>query len=71
VFYRYGVGEADVLKGASLRIEPGEMVALVGPSGGGKTTLMKIMMGLFEPVHGEVLIGGRPASTFSRQAYRR
>jgi len=70
VYYRYGMGEPEVLKGISMRIEPGEMIALVGPSGGGKTTLMKVMMGLFDPVHGEVLIGGRPASSFSKQAYR-
>jgi len=70
VRYRYGVAEPEVVKGISMRIEPGEMIALVGPSGGGKTTLMKIMMGLFEPSYGEVLIGGRPASTFGKQAYR-
>lgn len=68
--FRYGVGEAEVLQGVNLKIEPGEMVALVGPSGGGKTTLMKIMMGLFEPIHGEVLIGGRQLSSFDKRRAR-
>jgi ATP-binding cassette subfamily B protein RaxB len=68
--YRYGVGEPEVLQGVSLKIEPGEMVALVGPSGGGKTTLMKIMMGLFEPSHGEVLVGGRQLSSFDKRKAR-
>src|SRR5439155_11022007 len=40
------------------RIEPGEFVAITGPSGGGKTTLMKLMLGLFEPASGEILIDG-------------
>ncbi len=68
--YRYGVGEPEVLKGVNLKIEPGEMVALVGPSGGGKTTLMKIMMGLFEPIYGEILVGGRPLSSFDKRKAR-
>jgi ATP-binding cassette subfamily B protein RaxB len=60
VRFRYGAGEPEILKGVDLRIEPGSMVALVGPSGGGKTTLMKIMMGLFEPSYGQVLVDGQP-----------
>jgi len=71
VRYSYGVGEPPVIAGVSLRIEPGEMVAFVGPSGGGKTTLMKVMMGLFEPSAGQVLIGGRSLSGLSKQAFRR
>lgn len=70
VRFRYGAGEPEVLKGVSLRVEPGEMIALVGPSGGGKTTLMKIMMGLFEPSYGQVLVGGRPATSFARRTFR-
>ncbi|RIA45682.1 colicin V processing peptidase [Hephaestia caeni] len=70
VHFRYGFGEQSVLKGVNLTIRPGEMLALIGPSGGGKTTLMKIMMGLFEPFHGEVLVGGRSIKSFSKHAYR-
>ncbi|MEO7179173.1 MAG: peptidase domain-containing ABC transporter [Allosphingosinicella sp.] len=60
VGFRYGAGEPEVLRSVSLTIEPGEMVALVGPSGGGKTTLLKLMMGLFEPSYGQLLVDGRP-----------
>lgn len=70
VWYRYGSNEADVLKGVNLRIEPGEMIALVGPSGGGKTTLAKIMMGLFEPTHGMVLIDGQPLKSYGLATWR-
>lgn len=71
IHYRYGASDPEVLKGISFKVEPDTMVALVGPSGGGKTTLVKIMMGLFEPTYGEVLVGGRPITSFSKQAYRR
>ncbi|WP_144062183.1 ATP-binding cassette domain-containing protein [Sphingomonas sp. MM-1] len=70
VHFRYGFGEQSVLKGVNLTIHPGEMIALIGPSGGGKTTLMKVIMGLFEPFHGEVLVGGRSIKSFSKQVYR-
>lgn len=70
VYYRYGVGEADAVRGANITINPGEMVALVGPSGGGKTTLMKLMMGLFIPTHGKIYIADSPLSSLDMRQYR-
>lgn len=70
IHHRYGAGEADVLRGINIKVAPGEKVALVGPSGGGKTTLMKIMMGLLEPTYGEVLIGSRVLGTFDKRKTR-
>lgn len=69
--FRYGTNEPEVLKGVDLDIEPGELIALVGPSGGGKTTLMKIMMGLLSPTYGEVLIDGRPLTSYGVARWRR
>jgi ATP-binding cassette, subfamily B, bacterial CvaB/MchF/RaxB len=60
VFFRYGAGESDVLQNVSFRVEAGEMLTIVGPSGGGKTTLLKLAAGLIEPSHGTILIDGRP-----------
>ena len=71
VFYRYGQNEPMVLKGINLRIEPGEFIAITGPSGGGKTTLMKVLMGLFDPSSGAVRLGDRPVSSLGRSRYRR
>jgi ATP-binding cassette, subfamily B, bacterial CvaB/MchF/RaxB len=70
VYFRYGANEPDVLRAVNLKVEPGEMLALIGPSGGGKTTLMKIMMGLFTPSHGEVLIDGRPLKSYGIANWR-
>jgi ABC-type bacteriocin/lantibiotic exporter with double-glycine peptidase domain len=58
VSFRYAETEPYVLENATLRIEPGEFVAITGPSGGGKTTLMRLMLGLFEHDTGEILIDG-------------
>lgn len=71
VFFRYGAGEAEVLRGVDLKVAPGEMIALTGASGGGKTTLLKIMMGLFETGHGQVLSGGRPLRSLGIRNWRR
>src|SRR3954470_14969112 len=71
VGFRYGIGEAEVLRGVNLKINAGEMVALVGPSGAGKTTLLKIMMGLLEPSYGQVLVDGKPMAAFRLQHWRR
>lgn len=71
VGYRYGHNEPWVLKGLSLKINPGEFVAISGPSGGGKTTLMKVLMGLFEPTSGSVKLGDRPITSLRKNRYRR
>jgi len=55
-------GSTPVLRDVSLRVEPGERVALVGSTGAGKTTLASIAAGLLRPDAGEALIGGVPAA---------
>ncbi|MFO0722419.1 MAG: ABC transporter transmembrane domain-containing protein [Myxococcota bacterium] len=57
--FRYGGPESKpILKNIDLRVEPGEMIALVGRSGSGKTTLVKLLSGLLEPTEGSVLFDG-------------
>jgi ATP-binding cassette, subfamily B, bacterial CvaB/MchF/RaxB len=56
--FRYAEQEPHVLDGVNLDVQAGESVAIVGPSGGGKTTLLNLMLGIHEPTEGEVLVGG-------------
>ena len=70
VSFRYADGEPDVLQHISLKIEPGESVAVVGPSGGGKSTLIKLMLGIIEPTSGQVLAGGVPLKRLGARAWR-
>jgi subfamily B ATP-binding cassette protein MsbA len=58
VFFRYGNEERRVLRGVSLRIPAGRMVALVGESGGGKSTLTKLIPRFHDPLEGAVLWDG-------------
>lgn len=57
--FRYAEQEPFVLDGVSIQIAAGESVAIAGPSGGGKTTLINILLGILPPTEGEVLIGGQ------------
>jgi ABC-type multidrug transport system fused ATPase/permease subunit len=50
--------DAPVLRGASLRVRPGEVVALVGENGAGKTTLARLLLGLYAPWRGAVAVDG-------------
>jgi len=70
VFFRYSEAEPFVLEDVNLTIEPGEFITIMGPSGGGKTTLMKLMLGLLQPTSGEVLIDGVPLQTLGARIYR-
>lgn len=54
VSYRYQDTSPWVLKDISLKVRPGETVALVGPSGGGKTTLAKLLLRLYDPIQGMI-----------------
>ena len=58
---------ADVLHAVDLRFERGEFVAVAGPNGGGKTTLVRLILGLERPLSGRALLFGEPAHTFSRR----
>jgi zinc transport system ATP-binding protein len=57
-----------VLSGVDLRVEEGEFVAIAGPNGGGKTTLLRLALGLERPERGRVLLFGEPARTFHDRA---
>ena len=72
--YRTEAGALEVLKGAALTLHPGEIVALVAPSGTGKSTLLHVAGLLERPDGGEVLVEGRAAGTLgddARTAIRR
>ena len=57
--YRKNFGENEVLKGISFGLEKGQVLAVIGSSGGGKTTLAKIIMGLVKPTGGQILWNGQ------------
>lgn len=70
VSFRYEGQEAPVLKDISLRIHPGEKIALVGHNGAGKTTLIKLLMRLYDVTDGEILLNGRSIRDYRLEDYR-
>lgn len=60
VSFRYSAAEPWILRDVNLKVTKGEYIAIVGRSGGGKTTLLKLMLGLISPTEGEVLFRGQP-----------
>jgi len=69
--YRYDSQSAPIFSALSLSVAPGESVAITGASGAGKTTLMKVLCGLFEPDSGRVLINGTDIRQMGINNYHR
>lgn len=70
ISFRYSPTEPYVFENIDLKVEAGESIAITGISGGGKTTLVKVMLGLLTPTHGEVLVGGQPIRKLGLTTYR-
>lgn len=68
---RLGYDGADVLRGATFAIAPGSRVTVLGPSGGGKTTLARLAVRFLDPSAGTVLLGGRDARDWPEADLRR
>ena len=71
VGFRYAPHEPDVLNHITLTINPGEFVAITGDSGGGKTTLVNVLLGVLDPVQGRIRIGDQPLAQFGVENWRR
>jgi ATP-binding cassette subfamily C protein len=71
VSFKYAGQQGNVLAGVSLKIDAGELVALVGSSGAGKTTLVDILVGLLPPSSGMVTIDGVPLTGSTLENWRR
>ena len=69
-FQYNGPHSEKVLDGVSVTIPHDRVTAIVGASGSGKTTMVKMMLGFYEPVSGEVLLGGRRIGDYSPSAWR-
>jgi len=71
VTYRYPGAAAEALHGVSLEVRPGEFHAVLGPNGGGKTTLVRVALGLVAPAAGSAELAGRPAAAWLRRELAR
>jgi ATP-binding cassette, subfamily B, bacterial HlyB/CyaB len=71
VTFRYhSQSDVNILENLSFEVKPGQMVALVGRSGSGKTTISKLVLGLYPPTDGKVLIDGLDMSSISLRSLR-
>lgn len=73
VWFRYPGSEENpyILKGLSFRLAGGEKISIVGANGEGKSTMIKLLLGLFEPERGQILLGGRPIEQYTREQRNR
>jgi ATP-binding cassette subfamily B protein RaxB len=70
LWFRYSDLGPWVLEDVSLRIKAGSMITITGLSGGGKTTLLKLILGLYTPTRGRILIDGQDLRTLSLRSWR-
>lgn len=71
VVYQYPDSTAPIFQGLTFSIPAGQQTAITGPSGCGKTTLVRLILGFYEPNDGEILVDGIPLSHLAIRMYRR
>jgi len=71
ICFSYSDEQAPILNNVNLTLDPGESIAITGPSGAGKTTLMKIMLGLLQPSSGKVFLDGKDITQVGLKNYRK
>ena len=71
ICFSYSDDQTPILNNVNLHLNVGDSIAITGPSGAGKTTLMKIMLGLLQPSSGKVLLDGKDITQFGLKNYRR
>jgi len=71
VSFRYRPDTPDVLQNVSLNIEPGQTIALVGPTGAGKTTIASLVARFYDPSEGQVRVDGIDLRSVTQESYRR
>ncbi|GLX81702.1 peptidase domain-containing ABC transporter [Thalassotalea eurytherma] len=71
ISFRYGNDQQNILANINLSLNSGDSIAITGPSGAGKTTLMKIMLGLLKPTSGKVLLDGKDITQLGLKNYRK
>ncbi|MDX7999404.1 peptidase domain-containing ABC transporter [Xenorhabdus sp. Reich] len=69
--FRYDSQSQNIFSNLNMAIAPGESVAIIGPSGAGKTTLMKVLCGLFEPSSGKIIVNGNDIQQLGINNYRK
>lgn len=70
IWFAYPDSDKKILKGVSLSMEQGNHIGIVGTSGGGKSTLIQILLGLYEPDKGTVQIDGKNLFSYNRNSIR-
>ena len=68
--FRFADGGRELFHGLSLTIRKGERIGICGASGAGKTTLFNLLLGLYEPTGGEIVIDGTPLTAANRRAWQ-
>ncbi|MDF2535584.1 MAG: transporter ATP-binding protein, partial [Bacillales bacterium] len=71
VWFRYPESEDDVIKGVNLIIEPGVHIGIVGTSGGGKSTLIQLILGIYKIDQGSITIDGQNLYSFNLNSFRK